>query len=141
MRRRRLGEPDYLGDSGGINLTPLIDVVFVVLILFILIAPMLELERVQLASGSLKEKEALAIPGEKFLTIHVQADNTILVNRSKVALAGLVPLLQALHAKNPQAIPQLFHDKKAYFGTYQAVKNAVEAAGFEELDLILEPQK
>lgn len=141
MRRRRLGEPDYLGDSGGMNLTPLIDVVFVVLILFILIAPMLELEKVHLASGSLKEKQTLAVPGEKFLTIHVQEDNTVLVNRSRVALQQLLPLLQTLHVKNPSAVPQLFHDKKAYFGTYQSVKNAVEAAGFEELDLILEPGK
>jgi biopolymer transport protein ExbD len=140
-RRKRFGDPDYLGDSGGINLTPLIDVVFVVLILFILIAPMLELEKVQLASGSGKEKQTPQTITQNPVTIHVQHDNTILVNRSVVALDQLLPVLQKLHIQNPRATPQLFHDKKGYFGTYQSVKNAVEAAGFEELDLILEPTK
>ncbi|MEI8125918.1 MAG: biopolymer transporter ExbD, partial [Parachlamydiaceae bacterium] len=42
-----------------VNLTPLIDVVFVILIAFIVLAPLLELDRVELAdaSTSLQEKE------------------------------------------------------------------------------------
>ncbi len=41
---------------------------------------------------------------------------------------------------NPESRPQIFHDKNAKFGTYQTVKNALEAAGFSEMDLILKPQ-
>ena len=49
-----------------INLTPLIDVVFVVLIMFIVIAPMLEVERVELASAGesaleIKESSSLSM--------------------------------------------------------------------------------
>jgi len=33
----------------------------------------------------------------------------------------------------------LIHDKQAYFGTYQEIKNAVEDAGFEGMDLLLSP--
>jgi Biopolymer transport protein len=127
MRRRHF--PDSEVDSGGVNLTPLIDVVFVVLILFILIAPMLELEKVQLASGSSKGKQSSSIPTENTLTLHVKEDNTILVNRRPVGLEELLPVLQAFYAKNPRLIPQLFHDKRAYFGTYQSVKNSVESSG------------
>ncbi len=50
MRKsRRLSSLSH-SEEASINLTPLIDVVFVVLIIFILIAPMLELDRIQLAS-------------------------------------------------------------------------------------------
>ena len=41
--------------------------------------------------------------------------------------------------KFPEARPQVFHDKKAEFGTYQAVKNAAEEAGFSHIDIILKP--
>ena len=43
------------GEESLLNLTPLIDVVFVVLIIFILIAPMLDVDKVQLASTHAKE--------------------------------------------------------------------------------------
>lgn len=142
MRRRRIDQTDHLGENGGLNLTPLIDVVFVVLIMFILIAPMLELDRIQLAEGPSREsKERTIVQENSSIVIHVRADNSILVNRSPIAIDGLTALLKNLHAKNPKLIPQLFQDKKAQFGTYQTVKNAAEAAGFEELDLILEPGK
>lgn len=140
MRKRRISEPDHLGESGGLNLTPLIDVVFVVLILFIIVAPMLELDRIQLAGAPAREERDKAVVHEGSpLMIHVHADNSIWVNRKIISSENLMAILQALHAKSPKVIPQLFQDKKAQFGTYQTVKNAVEAAGFAELDVILEP--
>ena len=48
-RFRRKPVPDI--EEPQINLTPLIDVVFVILIMFILIAPILELDRIDLADA------------------------------------------------------------------------------------------
>lgn len=122
-----------------INLTPLIDVVFVVLIMFILIAPMLHLDRVQLASSTQKDNKETAIIQESPVSIHVHEDNAIWFNQKIVTEKQLIQYLKEAKRLYPQNIPQLFHDKKAQFGTYQRVKNAVEAAGFEQLDVILEP--
>jgi len=123
-----------------INLTPLIDVVFVVLIMFILIAPMLELDRVQLANAANKEtKETSIVQEEGPVAIHVHEDNTIWFRHKKVTEKELLALLKEAKRVYPHKIPQLFHDKKAQFGTYQTVKNAVEIAGFEQLDVILQP--
>ena len=123
-----------------INLTPLIDVVFVVLIIFIIIAPMLELDRVELASAALSpDKEIAATPETGVITIHVHADNTIWFQGKHVNEEQLVMLLKEARKHAQGRSPQLFHDKKAYFGTYQTVKNAVELAGFEQLDVILKP--
>jgi biopolymer transport protein ExbD len=54
MRKKRVSSlfSNAESDEPLINLTPLIDVVFVVLIIFILIAPMLEIDRVKLATSS-----------------------------------------------------------------------------------------
>lgn len=119
------------------NLTPLIDVVFVVLIMFILVAPMLELDRVNLAEGAATEQRESTSPSP--LAIYVEADNTILINKSRVSPQNLSPILKILHAKHPKQPPQLFQDRKAEFGTYQMVKNAVEEAGYTELEVVLKP--
>jgi biopolymer transport protein ExbD len=141
VRQRRLSA--LQGDSHEethINLTPLIDVVFVVLIMFILIAPMLELDRIQLAASAAKESKEMAVVQENCpVAIHVQENNMILFNHKRVNEKELLEALKQAKRTYPNKIPQLFHDKKAHFGTYQTVKNAVEIAGFEQLDIILQP--
>jgi biopolymer transport protein ExbD len=142
MGKRRPVSHNFRSDSEEalLNLTPLIDVVFVVLIIFIIIAPMLELDKVQLASAAPKEAKEMAVVQEGSpISIHVHEDNSIWINSKKVLPEQLVPILQQARKTNPNRIPQLFHDKKAHFGTYQTIKNAVELSGFEELDVILQP--
>jgi biopolymer transport protein ExbD len=122
-----------------VNLTPLIDVVFVILIAFIVIAPLLELDRVQLAdAGSALEQKPHAVETSP-IALYVREDNTILLNGVEVSLNTLPSLLAQAKKKYPHAQPQLFQDRKAHFGTYQAVKNAAEQAGFTQLDIILKP--
>ncbi|OGN65313.1 MAG: hypothetical protein A3E80_03835 [Chlamydiae bacterium RIFCSPHIGHO2_12_FULL_49_9] len=120
-----------------INLTPLIDVVFVVLITFMLIAPILEIDSVDLASGSASTKKET--PETSQITISVHADNSIWHRGQKVTVVQLEAQLREEKKRHPRAIPQLIHDKKAQFGTYQTVKNALENAGFDHMDVILKP--
>ena len=135
-KSRRSGQED----EAPINLTPLIDVVFVVLIMFIIIAPMLELDRIQLASSAQKETKEMAVVQESSpITIRVREDNSLWFNGKIVSKEELLLLLKQAKKMHVQRVPQLFHDKKAHFGTYQSVKNAVELAGFEQLDIILQP--
>jgi biopolymer transport protein ExbD len=141
MRKRSLfGTREQLAEESPINLTPLIDVVFVVLIMFIIIAPILEIDHVQLASAARREeKDKTAALESSSIAIHVHADDTIWFNAKIVSTDQLLPLLKDARRKSPQRTPQLFHDKKAHFGTYQNVKNTVELAGFEQMDVILQP--
>jgi len=123
-----------------VNLTPLIDVVFVILIAFIVIAPLLEMDRVELADASYSPQDkSISVQETSPITIHVRADNTIMAGGKPVSLAQLTTYLKEAKIRFPNAKPQLFHDKKAHFGTYQGVKNAAEAAGFQQLDIILKP--
>jgi biopolymer transport protein ExbD len=141
MRKRDpLYKKEIASEEGLINMTPLIDVVFVVLIMFIIVAPMLELDKVQLAtSGQTENKPKSNATESSPVTIHVRADNTIWMNAKSVTVPQLTAILKDAHRKHPHRTPQLFHDKKAQFGTYQSIKNAVEEAGFEEMDVILQP--
>ena len=138
MRKRGLSAQNTLLDTEGINLTPLIDVVFVVLIMFIIIAPMLELDRIELA-GKEKKDNSQSFDQQHFIRIYVHADNTIWVNQKLVSIEELRKYVQKAKLQKPDQIPQIFHDKKAEFGTYQSIKNALEGAGFEQMDIILQP--
>ena len=136
MRKKRKNQIFTSLDENLINLTPLIDVVFVVLISFIIIAPLLEVDHVDLATATLKSDKNIS---NTTITLKVKEDNSILINNRLVTLAELKTLLKEKKQLNPNHIPQLYHDKKACFGTYQSIKNIVEAAGFEQMDVILQP--
>jgi biopolymer transport protein ExbD len=121
-----------------LNLTPLIDVVFVMLISFIIIAPLLEMDRIQLAAGA-SFHAPVHCQDASPIQIHVYADNSVALNGKKVDINSLAPFLAHAKKQYPSVRPQLFHDKKAYFGTYQSVKNVLEACGFDEVDIVLAP--
>jgi biopolymer transport protein ExbD len=137
MRKRfRFPLDDDANEEPVINLTPLIDVVFVVLIAFMLIAPVLDIDSVDLAlSGSGEKKELEQGP----LSIIVHADNSIWYQGTKVSLSQLEGHLRQAKKRHPNAVPQLIHDRQAQFGTYQSVKNTLEAIGFAQMDVILKP--
>jgi biopolymer transport protein ExbD len=123
-----------------INLTPLIDVVFVILIMFIVIAPLLQLDRIELANGPTAALSSAHSAQETSpIALHVYRDNSIKLNHQIVTSAELAFRLKKAKEEYPQARPQLFHDQNASFGTYQSVKNAAEEAGFAQMDLILKP--
>lgn len=123
------------------NLTSLIDVVFVVLIMFIVIAPLLEIDRISLAEASAQRSGHVSssVQESSLIAIAVDGGNDLSFNKRKVSLPQLKMLLKHAHGKHPSIRPQLFHDKNAPFGTYQSIKNAVEEAGFKELDVVLMP--
>jgi biopolymer transport protein ExbD len=123
-----------------INLTPLIDVVFVVLIMFILIAPILEVDKVELAEAVRRENQVKSGALDSSpLALHVHGDNSIWFGGKLVSKEQLLPILKDAKRRHPARPLQLFHDKKAMFGTYQTVKNTAELAGFQQMDVILQP--
>ena len=137
MRKKfRLQTEEDPIDEPLINLTPLIDVVFVVLIAFMLIAPILDIDSIDLAQSGGSEKKELQT-GPIAITIH--PDNTIWVHGTKVTFAQMEAYLKQEKKRYPQAAPQVILDKQAQFGTYQSVKNCLESIGFAQMDVILKP--
>lgn len=140
MRKPFAIDSDINPDEGAINLTPLIDVVFILLIMFILVAPLLEIDRIKLAPSGQNIKNELST-WNKGSTIKIQvfADNSIALNGSSISLKELTASLKNLQSSNSSLIPELYHDEKAHFGVYQCIKNTLETLGFEEMDVILNP--
>lgn len=120
------------GEESPINLTPLIDVVFVLLITFMLLAPILHVDHVELATSGILNKSQ---PEQTLLTLSIKADNTIWFQGKKLEASQIKSVLQAEKKRNQQ--PQLIADKNCHFGTYQDVKNLFEECGFQQLDVVL----
>lgn len=140
MPRRNLRPRPLASGSPEINLTPLIDVVFVILISFMVVAPLLDLDNIELAGGIEGHEQTTADADKSPIRIHVYQDNSLRLNEQKLLLPQLKSTLAKMHTQLPGAKPLIFHDRRAHFGTYQEVKNAVEIAGFEEMDVVLTPR-
>lgn len=134
MHRKNIYLDDN-SDESFLNLTPLIDIVLVVLVSFVLIAPLLEIDQVELAKGGSHFNVSTIQKSQ--INIYVEKDNQIRVNQKMLSYDELQKELLLLKKQYPEEVPQLFQDKKSEFGIYQEVKNLVEELGFERLDVIL----
>ncbi len=123
-----------------INLTPLIDVVFVILIVFLVAAPLLELEQIEIAAAPPHQTGAsTSVQTSSPVTVYVRQDDSIWFEGQQHQAPELRAVLQEAHVRYPAVVPQLVQDRRSQFGTYQQVKNAFEGAGYHELELILRP--
>ena len=136
MRRKWRPYLEEEGEEPLINLTSLIDVVFVILIAFILIAPMLDIDSVELASGG-NAKEARS---ENTFLISLRKEGDIWVKGKKLSLEALRSYALAEQKRDPTQVPQLAPDKQVSFGAYQQIKTVLEEAGFAQMDVILKKE-
>lgn len=117
-----------------INLTPLIDVIFVVLVAFILIASLLEVEKIHLAASSEISSENIE---ENQIKIYVKEDESIWIGKKQIFLKNLSIFLKDLKETYPEKKIQLYQDKKSSFGLYQEIKKIVKLSGYKTMDVIL----
>jgi biopolymer transport protein TolR len=119
-----------------INVTPLVDVMLVLLIIFMVTAPMLQqgikVNLPQARAQSLKSEE------EK-LMITITKDERIYINKNPYTLDELGKTLKALQAykKNRQVF--LKADKDVPYGFVVRVMSEIKAAGIQELGMVTEP--
>ncbi|AAP05712.1 ExbD/TolR family protein [Chlamydia caviae] len=123
-------------EDPNVNLTPLIDIVFVILMAFMIAMPLIRLDSIALAPGT-KEHKVLGKDNDLPTTIKVLADNTILLNDQALSLGELKTQLSLLYQQHPNRVPLLLQDGDTPFRLYQEVKTIIESAGFHELHIAL----
>lgn len=122
-----------------INLTPLLDVLFVVLILFILIAPMMNIDKINLTQSSSKTLETSSMNEKNTLPIMLSKSGQIFVANKLASVKTLKAVLYKIHETNKSIKPRLFVDANAPFGKYTEIKDLIEETGFSCLEIALKP--
>ncbi len=109
-----------------INMTPMLDIVFIMLIFFIVTASFIKEAGVNVRKpeAAMAEKKDQAS-----ILIAITDKDEIWINRHKVDLKSLRTNIEKLHAENPKGTIVVQADKDSKAGTMLAVTEAVKAAG------------
>ncbi len=128
MARKKDREPE----ESPIDMTPMLDIVFIMLIFFIVTATF-----VKEAGQEVEKPEALtAVQQERVsILIAVTEDSGIWINREDTDLRAVRATVEKLHAENPQGTVVIQADQKAPSGLVLEVGRAVQAAGVGQVGI------
>ena len=118
-----------------INVTPMVDVMLVLLIIFMVAAPLLQVGvPIELPEAKGKQLQSSKEP----LAITVKSDGTVFIGETAVALDEVAPKLKAI-AKNGYD-EQIFvrGDKGVAYGVVMRVMGRISAGGFHKVSLVTE---
>ncbi|WP_150522617.1 protein TolR [Roseibium sediminis] len=127
-RRRRRNQP-----ISEINVTPFVDVMLVLLIIFMVAAPLLTVG----VPIDLPETRAKALEGDtEPLTISINSSGQIFLQNTEIAIDEVVPKLEAIAANGYDQRIYVRGDQDADYGTMMKVMGRINAAGFKKLGLV-----
>ena len=124
-------------EESEINITPMLDVVFIMLIFFIVTASFvkeagIEVNRPDAQTAELKEKANILIA--------ITANNQIYVDRRRVDPRAVRANIERLHAENPQGTVVIQADKESKTETLIQVMDASRQAGVFDVAIAAQDQ-
>jgi biopolymer transport protein TolR len=119
-----------------INVTPMVDVMLVLLIIFMVAAPLLTVG----VPVELPKTAAAPLPTEREepLTVSIAADGALVVQNSEVPRDEFIPRLRAVAAERTDGRVFLRADGGASYETVMQVMGALNASGFTNIGLVTE---
>ena len=123
-----------------INVTPLVDVMLVLVVIFILAAPMLAASlRVQLPKAQAATPQTQVAQGDA-LMVEVNPQGEIWLHGAATADAAVQQQLQDLGQRNPQAEVQLRADTSVPYGRVVQIMGWAHAAGLTRIGFVTDPR-
>jgi len=132
----RLGSSEELQSE--INITPLVDVVLVLLVIFMVVTPLLKQEvpiELPLADNSRATQDLTQ------LTLTIAADGGVLLNSQPMLREALVTQLQAIYAERDDKTIFLEADRNLSYGQVVDVMDDCKAAGVTAIGVITKREK
>jgi len=121
-----------------INVTPLVDVMLVLLIIFMITAPMmtqgLEVDLPETTAKSLNQNE-------EPLVVTLQKDGQIIFKKIKMGQEMFRQELEKAHGQNAEQSIFLKADKEVAYGAVITIMADIKTAGFDKLGMITQPKE
>ena len=118
-----------------INVTPFVDVVLVLLVIFLITAPMM----LRGIDVKVPKTEAKNVGPEERLMLTVTKEKAVYLDDQPITLARLEGVLVGLRQRNAKAAVFLRADEGVAYGVVVKVMDAVKKAGIERLGMVTEP--
>jgi biopolymer transport protein TolR len=119
-----------------INITPLVDVVLVLLLIFMLTAPVLQ-SGIQVAVPHTRMVNQLS---EVHLVVTIDKDQNVFLQDKPVNVHDLSSVLAA-DPKNEKKVIYVRADESVPFGAFASVMDAVKQAGISNISIVTQPLK
>jgi biopolymer transport protein TolR len=117
-----------------INVTPFVDVMLVLLVIFMVTAPLLQ----QGIDVNLPRAKGKDLPPEERITLVVKRGGVIYMNDNPISMTEMREKLEAIGKLNPNVF--LKADKDVPYGFVVEVMGEIKEAGIEKLGMITEPK-
>ena len=128
MRRKRAREQE----ESEVNLTPMLDVVFIMLIFFIVTASFVKESGLDVT----KPEAATAVVQEKAsILIAIDAKDQVWINRRQVDVRSVRSIVERLHAENPKGTVVIQADRESRNDMLVRVMDASRRAGVYDIAL------
>ena len=118
-----------------INVTPMVDVMLVLLVIFMITAPLLT---VGVPVDLPKTQAAQINEAIEPLVVTINAEGKIFLQETETDFDSLVPRLQAITGSKPDTRIFVRGDKSVAYGRIMEVMGTISAAGFSKVALIAE---
>ncbi len=133
MRRRSFSSDTHGEDESAVDLTPMLDVVFIMLIFFIVTATFIketgvEVNRPDANTADQKDNTTVLVA--------INADNSIWIDKRRVDIRSVRANIERLHAENPEGGVVIQADELASIKTFTGVLDAArEVVAHEKVSL------
>jgi len=137
-RRGRRGQTARRSRLSEINVTPFVDVMLVLLIVFMVTAPLLTVSiPIELPRTAAKQSAAETEP----LAITIKDDGVIYLQETEVTFEELVPRLRAISSEGYDRAIYIRGDRNTDWDTMARVLANVSSAGFTKLQLVTDTEE
>jgi biopolymer transport protein TolR len=124
--------------NSNINVTPMVDVMLVLLIIFMVITPMLE-NKVNVTLAQTENAVAMEDASkEDAVTIAITRDSRVYLGQDQVTIADLGPKVADLLQNKTSKMVFFRSDARAHYGTVMDAIDAVRTTGVDEVGLLTE---
>lgn len=117
-----------------INITPLVDVVLVLLLIFMVTAPVLQ-SGVEVAVPHTRTVNQLT---EEHLVVTIDKDQNVFLQDKPINIHDL-PTTLAANPKNEKKVVYVRADEKVPFGAFASVMDAIKQAGILNISIVTQP--